>query len=452
MKPITLFCTALLLAVAGFVAGLLLGRQHTKTSVPAETTLAATADNTAPALPTVNVKPRAARAADAASDPMSLAEVEAALLELPNLPRSKMWERVNEIAKAIHPTDIPQALAFAAKLPKDVQTSLRYSLVARWAETDPRAAMEFASNIKNFNERNQMILSVLRGWAKEDATSAAAWVEQLPAGRLRNDATSAIACALAEKDPEAAFAMLKTAKTDRNQGYSTYHELFETWAGKDPATAALRAAEIKNWQQRQQAYQNIARRWAEKDVTAALAWAKSLPDGRDRSSALGTVLGAWAGADPRAATEAALALPAGQTRNNAIGSLASQWAQSDLPAAVAWVQQLPEGHGPRRIRKPRWLTRKISRRVAPGTVCSRPLRSRWRNKTRTRRWPGRKNSPLASPRTRFSKTSFRKSRGRTPRARQRLPPISRPAGSATMPFSRSPAIGHSPTPRKPPTG
>ncbi len=272
---------------------------------------------------------------------MSLAEVEAALLELPKLSRTKVWERLNEIAKAVDPADIPQVLAFATKLPNDLQSSVRYSLIARWAEVDPRAAMEFAGAIKNFNERQQAILSVLRGWAKDDVTGAAAWVEQLPPGRLRNDAMSSIARALAEKDPEAAFAMMKATRSDRNYGYNAYSELFDAWATKDPATAAVRAGEIKNWQQRQQAYQSIARRWAEKDVASALAWAKNLPDGRDRSSAMGAVLGAWAATDPRAATEAALALPAGQTRNNSISSLASQWAQTDLNAAVAWVQQLP---------------------------------------------------------------------------------------------------------------
>jgi len=287
MKPITL-CFSVLLAIAVFGAGFLIGRQYAKpTPSTSEPIFSEVNSAETPALPPVNVKPRSAPALKSnAPGRMSLADVEAALLELPKLSRSKVWERLNDIAKAVDPTDIPQVLAFATKLPNDIQSSVRSSLIARWAEVDPRAAMEFAGNIKNFSERNQAILSVLRGWAKDDATGAAAWVEQLPPGRLRNDAMNSIARALAEKDPEAAFAMLKTTRTDRNYGYGAYNDLFDAWASKDPATAAVRAGEIKNWQQRQQAYQNIARRWAEKDVAAALAWAKNLPDGRDRSSAI----------------------------------------------------------------------------------------------------------------------------------------------------------------------
>ncbi|MFO1515027.1 MAG: hypothetical protein U1F83_19330 [Verrucomicrobiota bacterium] len=172
MKPITLLFTVLL-AVAGFGAGLLVGRQHAPSSASTAPTAATGAASNETPLPAVNVKTRATAASNKSgpdSGRMSLAEVEAALLELPKLSRSKVWERLNEIAKAVDPADIPQVLAFATKLPNDIQSSIRYSLVARWAETDPRAAMEFAGNIKNFNERNQTILSVLRGWAKDDAT------------------------------------------------------------------------------------------------------------------------------------------------------------------------------------------------------------------------------------------------------------------------------------------
>lgn len=204
--------------------------------------------------------------------------------------------------------------------------------------------------MKNFDDRHQTILSVLRGWSKIDPQSAATWIEQLPPGRLRNEAPGAIARALAERDPEAAFAMLKNAKADRNYGSGAYYELFDAWAATDPATAAMRAGEIRNAQQREQAYRNIALRWAEQDVPAALAWAKSLSrDGRQRSSIMAAVLSAWAVNDPGSAANAALALPAGQARDSAIGSLASQWAQKDAAAAGAWAQQLPEGHAKQNV-------------------------------------------------------------------------------------------------------
>ncbi len=320
MKPITLFF-AVLLAVVGFGAGVLVGRPGWKT--PSILTKASR-DSSAAApdankLPAVKVKSRPAHAAAH----LSLAEIETALTELKSLSRAKLWEHVNEIAKAVDPADIPQVMALVAALPNDLQSSIRQLLVVRWAEIDPRAAIKFGGDLKNFSERSQAILSALRGWAKNDAPAAVAWIEQLPLGQLRNAATGTIARALAESDPEAAFALLKNTRADRNSGYSAYSELFDSWAVKDPAKAAARAEEIKNWQQRLQAYQSIARRWVEADAPSALSWAKKLPDPQDRSSAMSAVLGAWAANDPQAATEAALAMPAGQPRNRAIASHAT---------------------------------------------------------------------------------------------------------------------------------
>jgi hypothetical protein len=203
MKPITLLC-ATLLAVASFGAGLVVGRHHPKSTGVSETSPAAS-NSTMPGqpLPAINAKPRrVATASDKSELParrLSLAEIESALAELKGLSRSKLWERVNEIVKGVDPADIPRVMAMLAKLPAELQNSLRYSLLPRWAETDPRAAMEFANGIKNLNERHQAILSVLRGWAKDDPQGAAAWIQQLPPGRLRNEAPGAIARAGRER-------------------------------------------------------------------------------------------------------------------------------------------------------------------------------------------------------------------------------------------------------------
>ena len=99
MKAMTLV-GALLLGIAGFGAGFYLGRQK---APPAEATSAtgATTDATeVPKLPEVTAKRRPAPATDKNSARMSIAEVEGALLELRDLSRSKMWERMQEIIQS----------------------------------------------------------------------------------------------------------------------------------------------------------------------------------------------------------------------------------------------------------------------------------------------------------------------------------------------------------------
>jgi hypothetical protein len=163
MKPITLLFTVLL-ALAGFGAGLFVGRKSARSTVPAvEMNSHEVGASETPALPAVNVKPRRTATRASPTGPMSFAEMEAALLELPDLSRSKVWERLSELSKAVDPTDIPQLLTLLPRLPNDIQSSIRYSFLARWAEIDPRAAMDYANGLKNSNDRNQAITSVLRG-------------------------------------------------------------------------------------------------------------------------------------------------------------------------------------------------------------------------------------------------------------------------------------------------
>ena len=137
MKPITLFF-AVLLAVAGFGAGILVGRHGAKAnSTPTEVLPDPNASAPdANKLPAVMVKSRPAPAAGAKSATrLSLAEIESALAELKGFSRSKLWERVNEIVKSVDPADIPSVMALLSKLPTEVQNSLRYSLLPRWAES-----------------------------------------------------------------------------------------------------------------------------------------------------------------------------------------------------------------------------------------------------------------------------------------------------------------------------
>src|SRR6185436_15286940 len=115
MKPITIFF-AVVLAVAGFGAGILVGRQSGKKSSGAGPAIATTEPSSpAQKLPAVKVKARPATAGpDKNEKPakyLTLAEVDAALAELKGLSRNKLWERVSELAKGVAPADIAHVMA-----------------------------------------------------------------------------------------------------------------------------------------------------------------------------------------------------------------------------------------------------------------------------------------------------------------------------------------------------
>ena len=56
--------------------------------------------------------------------------------------------------------------------------------------------------------RQQAILTVLSAWAEKDAEAATAWAQQLPPGQLRKQALNAVSYVLAQKNPEAAYALM----------------------------------------------------------------------------------------------------------------------------------------------------------------------------------------------------------------------------------------------------
>ena len=112
MKPITLVFTVLL-ALVGFGAGLFIGRKSVNPPAVNESAANEVASPETQRLPPVNAQPRRTSVPTSANStgPMSLAEMEAALLELPNLSRSKVWERIGELSKVVDPADIPHLVA-----------------------------------------------------------------------------------------------------------------------------------------------------------------------------------------------------------------------------------------------------------------------------------------------------------------------------------------------------
>lgn len=72
-----------------------------------------------------------------------------------------------------------------------------------------------------------------------------------------------------------------------------------------------------------------------------MAWAKQLPES-DRDSAVKNANKGWADKDPAAAAVIAAQLHFGETRSEVVQVIASNWASNDPVAALTWAQQLPE--------------------------------------------------------------------------------------------------------------
>src|SRR5262249_41002607 len=127
------------------------------------------------------------------------------------------------------------------------EISFRYTLLMRWAQYDPKAAMAYAEKLPPAPANSTAVLDVLEKWVLIDLPGAAEWVRQLPPGRPRGWALNRLMPELAEADPAAALDFLQTIGSGHfevDDPDSYFAEVFKAWGHRDPATAANRAMQL----------------------------------------------------------------------------------------------------------------------------------------------------------------------------------------------------------------
>lgn len=297
------FFLLILLVLSASGGGYWLGRHRAQPQSAVKISATPAAPVKQPALvslPSVRVKPEAVAVTgtNLASGKMSLAEVEAKLLELKKNGGRAIYGRQNwmELTKALldlDPADIPQLMAFIdANLPRQMRGGLRYQLIERWADADLPAAMAYANTLTDRQEREQTISIVAGAWAAKDPQAAAAWAKQLPSGQFRNQVLDSIVNAMAATDPQAALDLAQASDmgNSRRYGMGFAYQIFSQWAAKDPVAATAAAAQLTSAQERSQAFQAIASSWAQTDPTAAMTWASTLTNGNDKRNATTSIL------------------------------------------------------------------------------------------------------------------------------------------------------------------
>lgn len=257
----------------------------------------------------------------------------------------KKWRAINAIADDLNPAEIRAALAEVDQLRTRERPGIVAQLIARWAEQDPTAALEYAQGLKKSSERKQALAAAVGGWAEKDPQAAQEWAAKLTAGPTKDAVYQSLVTAIAASNPEQALTLAQSA-SPRVAQMSAY-AVFNQWAGRDPQAAAARAA-VLTGTLRRTALNVVAGAWASTDVTGALAWAQALPDASARRDALGSISQQWAQTDPQAAADFATQLAPGQ-RSQVLANTLSTWADSDLDGALNWIGQMPDSSEKTRV-------------------------------------------------------------------------------------------------------
>src|SRR5687767_3681927 len=221
----------------------------------------------------------------------------------------------------------------------DSQSGVLLQLVyGKLAELDPAKAMQTAMKAKDQWSRVTAASAVIEQLARSNPGAAEAALEKFPPGYLRKNIVARLAGTLARTNGPAAVAMMQRMKTPPNDW--SWHSLYSSWAGQDPAAAAASLMTMP----RQMALNHmdaIAGTWARREPGAAMAWAQSLTEPAQRNAALRGAISAIAQTDPAQAAALAAARPAGE-RRTLLSSIASSMAQADGPGAIAWAQSLTD--------------------------------------------------------------------------------------------------------------
>src|SRR5437763_10215937 len=88
---------------------------------------------------------------------------------------ARLYDSFGRFSNLIDQKNVRDVLAFADKIPKKEQKDALTSLViARWAEFDPKSALEFARDISTLSSRTSAMGNALSAWAQRDSASAIA--------------------------------------------------------------------------------------------------------------------------------------------------------------------------------------------------------------------------------------------------------------------------------------
>jgi hypothetical protein len=260
------------------------------------------------------IESRPAEAGRVSAGALSVREMEAALRGFDTRGGGYHARRLLDLAKLADRVPLAEVTAFlaAAQKQRTYGAGFQFSqmLLARWAETDPAAAMRYAEEIPDRQRRDLSAQAVLDAWTRCDPAAAQSWVMALAPPR-RKAMMNVFVSAIADGDPNRAVAFV---------------------GGLPDTDAGVR----------RQMETMVARAWGQRDGPSAMAWAEKERDSGHRRQLVQAVLWPWSQTDPKAAADYLSALPRSSEWQGLAQSLAGSWAEQSPDDALCWAQSLTD--------------------------------------------------------------------------------------------------------------
>ena len=250
---------------------------------------------------------------------------------------SARWRSVQfaRLAESMAVADIPRVCEeIKASGGTDMEEVMRL-LFARWAEVNPRGAIEFARRTQIYFG----LSSALGEWAAADPTAAVAWLKSLPTGPDTDALVPDMIPALARIDPAGAFQLLQEKPGEEGGSYYL-SEVFGRWSSKDLSAARAAAEGMSAGHKRHTAMTSLAMGWARFDPEAALAWALQGSDRNLRRRVIDATIRGMENLDIEVMTARAKALPDESDRGAMLASLVGVSASRAPEKAIALLGEI----------------------------------------------------------------------------------------------------------------
>lgn len=239
---------------------------------------------------------------------------------------------------SLRPADYGAALKRIRQMPGNNDRELASRLlIARWVQSDPNAALQFAASNRGFE---YVADDVFEQAASADLDGALQRAKSLPSADLRYMALRGVLSFMADTNPAGALQLSQSlGDFPGNEPLSSV--IYRQWAANDPQSAALAAAKenVDGWRS---PVGQVVRTWAGQDPAAAANFSLSLSDPSAQSRSISQVMRQWAREDPTAAANWINALPQGSSHDAAVAAFAYTLAQNDPQYAVSWAQNIAD--------------------------------------------------------------------------------------------------------------
>ncbi len=299
------------LGTAGFVAGKTAATKHHAAAAWQQAMLSpqrelSAASDPAPSTNTVSATPPFA-APQRLSVSEILAEAAQHFRALDTDPDA--WSKGLVVLEKLRAEEAAEALRHfeVYRLERGVYEAMAPAILGLWAQTDPRAALQYALTNLQRNALTMSIERVSRAWARQEPDAAWAWYRETRDSaqpKIMGSVPKTVFAEWAGHDTPAAFERVaRVSLADEQAALYGISEAARNPGQRPGILAAI--AQMPDEEQRRRLARAVARDWAEIEPQAATEWAASLAFQNPAAGRLISinVFGEWWRLDPHAAAK-----------------------------------------------------------------------------------------------------------------------------------------------------